>query len=250
MKFDFFFSSWSASATRSFLPYYYYSLLIISFVVIIAVRSPAVMTTRRFSSDESIYKSNRTRHDGSITNRRRNGSYNIVEKEYDDHKVIYHIPIEYGDDYDISQLEDISIDDEFSQRNSPKLTRRRIIQQYEDVEYDDEREYVEEIPVYTPRRRVYYSPRRRRDPPIIRKVYRTRSPIETVEYIYEDDSSDFYDYRPQPVEQVEYVIEERLPPTKQIVRLELRTHTHISARFFTSFFELFHSIIDQILFLF
>lgn len=214
--FDFFSS---ASTSRSFLPYYY-SILIISFVVIIAVRSPAVMTTRRISSDEAVYISNRTRHDGIITSRARNGSYNVVEKDFGDHKVIYHIPLEYGDDYDVSQLEDIPIDDGFSGRNSPKLTRRRIIQEYDDVDYDNDTEYVEEVPVLAPRRRVYYSPRRRRDPPIIRKVYRTRSPVETVEYIYEDDSSDFYDYRPPPppAEQVEYVIEERLP-AKQIVRV-------------------------------
>lgn len=160
----------------------------------------------------------RTRHDGVITSKTRNGSYNIVEKDFGDHRVVYHIPIEYGDDYDVSQFDDMPINDHDVRGNSsPKLTRRRIIQQYEDVDYDDY-EYVEEIPVVSPRRRrrIYYSPRPREDPPVIRKIYRPRSPAETVEYIYEDDSSDFYEYRPQPVEQVEYVIEERQP--KPIVR--------------------------------
>lgn len=159
----------------------------------------------------------RTRHDGVLTNRTRNGSYNIVEKQFDDHKVIYHIPIEYGDDYDVSEFDHMPIDDQDYRRNpSPKLTRRRIIQQYDDVDYDDY-EYGEEAPVLTPRRRrIYYSPRSRPEPPIIRKTYRSRSPVETVEYIYDDDSSDYYEYRPQPVEKIEYVLEERQP--KQIVR--------------------------------
>jgi hypothetical protein len=195
------------------------------------------MTTNRipsdyYTSDEFIYRNNKIRtiphenyshvlsnNTGVITNKTKNGSYNIVEKDFGDYKVIYHIPIEYGDDYDISQLEDIPIVPEQQSNDSPRLVRRRIYQQYNDVDYDNDYEYVEEIPVVSPRRRVYVSPRRQEDREVVQRIYEQRPPpTQTVEYIYEDDHSDPYAHR-QENEEVEYIVRERVP--KQIVRLNI-----------------------------
>ncbi|CAF3830672.1 unnamed protein product [Rotaria sordida] len=178
------------------------------------------MPSDYYTSDEFEYRSNKN---GIITNKTRKGSYNIVEKDYGDHKIIYHIPVEYGDDYDISELEDMPTAEEEQpqqqqqQRNSPKLVRRRTIHQYADVGYDNDYEYVEEIPSVAPRQRMYISPRRQRDPQFVDRIYETQPASETVEYVYEDDYPDDYDYRPENEEQVEYVVRERVP--KQTVRL-------------------------------
>jgi hypothetical protein len=198
------------------------------------------MTTGRippeyYTSDEFSYRNNKTRiiprqnysygssnNAGVITSKTKSGTYNIIEKDFGTHRVIYHVPIEYGDDYDVSQLEDIPITEEEQPQqtiNSPRLVRRRIYQQYDDSDYNDDYEYVEEVPIVTPRRRVYISPRPQRDTQIVETIYETRSPKKTVEYIYEDDRSDVYDYRPENEEEVEYVVRERAP--KQIVRLEI-----------------------------
>jgi len=195
------------------------------------------MTTNRippeyYTSDEFSYRNNKTRiiprqnysygssnNAGVITSKTKSGTYNIIEKDFGTHRVIYHVPIEYGDDYDVSQLEDIPITEEEQPQqpiNSPRLVRRRIYQQYDDSDYNDDYEYVEEVPFVTPRRRVYISPRPQRDTQIVETIYETRSPKKTVEYIYEDDRSDVHDYRPEN-EEVEYVVRERAP--KQIVRL-------------------------------
>jgi hypothetical protein len=198
------------------------------------------MTTGRivseyYTPDEFTSKNNKTRiiprqnyshavsnNTGVITSKTRNGSYNIIEKDFGDYKVIYHVPIEYGDDYDVSQLEDIPAVEEQRQQ-TPKLVRRRIYQQYNDIDYDDDYGYIEEIPVVSPRRHVYVSSRRPRDTQVVKTIYetRSRSPTEIIEYVYEDDYEDGYDYKPDNQEQVEYVVRERVP--KQTVRL----YTHI-----------------------
>ncbi|CAF2496950.1 unnamed protein product [Rotaria sp. Silwood2] len=174
------------------------------------------MTTSRipsdyYTSDEFTYRNNKN---GVITNKTRNGSYNIVEKDYGDHKVIYHIPIEYGDDYDISELENMStVEEEQSQQkhNSPKLIRRRIIHQYSDFDNDNDYEYVEEVPTITPRNRIYVSPRRQRDTQVVKHIYQPPPASETIEYVYEDDYPDDYDYRLENEEQVEYIVRDRVP---------------------------------------
>ena len=185
------------------------------------------MTTSRLpseyrTSNEFSYENNTSRgiprenQPGFITKKTKNGSYNIVEKDFGGHKVIYHIPVEYGEDYDVSQLEDIQPTQQQQLRNSPRLVRQRIYQQYRD--YDDDYEYVEEVPVISSRRRVYASPRRQGETQVVTRVYESQSPVQTVEYIYEDDYSDAYDYNTEnDEEEVEYVVEERAP--KQIVRL-------------------------------
>jgi hypothetical protein len=209
------------------------------------------MTTSRrpfdyYETDELVYKNNTPRmipqrnysypvsnHEGVITSKTRDGTYNVVEKDFGDHKVIYHIPIEYGDDYDVSQLEDISITDEQTSRNSPKLVRRRIIEQYNDYDYDNDIEYVEEVPVLTPRRRVYDSSRRPRDVQVIERIYEPIPPVETVEYIYEDDYGDRYERRPDNHEEVEYIVQERVP--KQVVRSYRLEHFYLNSNVFFLF---------------
>jgi hypothetical protein len=208
-------------------------ILLFSFVNFINVRSPAVMTTSRkphddyYTSDQFTYRNNQTTHqnhlhddsnqDGVITRKSKNGNYNIVEKDFGDRKVIYHIPIEYGENYDISQLEDIPTGEQQRSTNSPKLVRRRIYQQYNDDDYNNDYEYVEEIPIVTPMRHVYVSPRQQRDVQVVERIYESRLPIKTVEYIYQDDHQDVYEYRPEHEQEVEYVVRERIP--KQIVTL-------------------------------
>ncbi|CAF3351790.1 unnamed protein product [Rotaria sp. Silwood1] len=179
------------------------------------------MTTSRipsdyYASDEFTYKNNTH---GVITNKTRKGSYNIVEKDYGDHKVIYHIPIEYGDDYDISELENMpTVAQEQppppppqQQRSSPKLIRRRIIHQYRDFDNDNDYDYVEEMPMVPPREHVYFSPRRQRDIQVVDRTYQAHPAPETIEYVYEDDYSDDLDYIPENEEPVEYVVRERVP---------------------------------------
>lgn len=192
------------------------------------------MTTRQtppdyYPSEEYAYEKNSHRrisprknpshtvsHNGGvITSKRRDGTYNVVEKDFGEHKVIYHIPIEYGEDFDVSQLEDIPIHDEETNNSSP-LVRRRVIQEYDDR---NDYEYVEEVPIArSPRRHVYLPPKRQSETEIVERVYQRQSPRKTVEYVYEDDRSDRYEYRSDDDEEeiVEYVVRE--PKPKQIVR--------------------------------
>jgi hypothetical protein len=200
------------------------------------------MTTSRlppnyYTSDEFTYGNNTNRfipHEndshvspnnrGVITQTKNDGSYNIIEKDFGDHKVIYHIPVEYGDNFDISALEDIPPVDEQQQQpqprqqqlnNSPRLVRRRIIQQYNDFDATDDYEYVEEIPAP---RRVYDSSRRSNDASNrTRVVYELQPPPppvpQTIEYVYDDDNTYFLDTRPQIEEEVEYLVREPEPRT-------------------------------------
>ncbi|CAF3326715.1 unnamed protein product [Rotaria socialis] len=183
------------------------------------------MTTSRipsdyYASDEFTPANNRH---GVVTNKTRKGSYNLVEKDYGDHKVIYHVPVEYGDDYDISQLEDmptVAEEDEEQrpqqlQSNAPKLIHRRIYHQYGDLDDndndDDDDEYVEEQVIVRPRRRTYASPRRQRNIRIVDRIYEAQQPTEKIEYIIDNDYSDNYDNRPESQEEVEYVVRQRVP---------------------------------------
>lgn len=216
--------------------------MIVSFVVIIGVRSPAVMTTSRMPSDYYIIdeyapknnaqqflpKSNYsqdipTARHGVVTNKTRKGSYNVVEKDYGDHKVIYHIPVEYGDNYDVSKLEDVpAVEEEAKpQQTSSKLVRRRIYHQYKNVNNDDNYEQVEEVPILTSRRHVYAPQTHPRDKQVVTRVYETQPVTETVEYVYDDDYSDIDDYRPDDEEEIEYVVRERVQ--EPIVRLNNQT---------------------------
>jgi hypothetical protein len=205
--------------------------LIISFVVIILLRSLAVMTTSRlppnyYTSDEFTYENNNNNTTrfvpqenyshiiensrGVITSKTRDGTYNVVEKDFGDHKVIYHVPIEYGDDYDISILDDIPSDDQLKRlvQDSPRLVRRRIIEPYNDFDDTDDYEYVEEI---TAPRRVFVSPRRSRDTQVVTRVYESEPPTQTVQHVYEDNYADDHDYRIQTEEEVEYIVRDRTP---------------------------------------
>jgi hypothetical protein len=104
------------------------------------------------------------------------GTYNVIEKDFGDHKVIYHVPFEYGDNFDISQLEDIPpVNQQPQSYNQPILVQRRIIQHYNDFDDTDRYEYVEEIPAS--KRRVYVSAHRPGSPEIVTKrVYETEPP--------------------------------------------------------------------------
>ena len=230
---------------------------IISFLVLIAIRSPDVMTTSRilpeyYTSDEFAYDDNAERDvqqntypndvsnhiNGVITNKTRSGSYNIVEKDYDDHKVIYHIPIEYGDDYDLSELENMpTVEEEEEEQQqrlySPKLVRRRIYRLYpNDDDVNDDYEYVEEVPITAPIRRVYVSPRQPRTTKVVEQIYEPQPVTETVEYIYDND----YDPRRENEEEVEYVVRERAP--NQTVRLNDNIHSVIMSTIFWKFYDL------------
>lgn len=182
------------------------------------------MPSDYYASDQFTHTSNKN---GIITDKIRKGSYNIVEKDYGDHKIIYHIPIEYGDDYDISQLEDMPAigeeDDEEQQQprrhNEPKLIHRRVYHQYEDFDHDND-DYVEEVAIVKPRRRVFVSPRRHGKTQVVDRIYEASPTREKVEYVIEDDYLDDSDNIPEN-EEVEYVVRRRVP--KQKVRINLYT---------------------------
>ena len=183
-----------------------------------------------------------TNQPGVVIKKSRSGSYNVIEKDYGDHKRIYHVPIEYGENYDLSQLDEPAalpppVFEEKSQKNSPRLIRRRIYQEYEDDDDDDEDDdygYVEEVPMVSSRR-VHVTPRRlNKETEIIERVYEPNPPARTVEYIYEDDRSNIYEYQPERQEKVEYVVRE--PAPKPVVRLPRSSFTsrHSSSSFSTS----------------
>jgi hypothetical protein len=98
--------------------------------------------------------------DGSITNRTKDGLYNIVEKEYDDRKVFYYVPAAYGNDYDLSQLEEELFPEQQPKQDPPVDVR----QQYHQP--SDSRGY--EYSPTPPRRDMHFSPRR---PVVIKRIY-------------------------------------------------------------------------------
>ncbi|UJR24850.1 hypothetical protein I4U23_006219 [Adineta vaga] len=133
----------------------------------------------------------------------KNGTYNIVSKDYGDHKVNYYIPKEYGDEYGISQLEDMSIVNDQPLRNPSGLVQRRMYPSYDEYDQDNAFEYVEDVPMMTPRTVVNISQGRHPGSQVITEVYEpSLVPTETVEYVYET--------QPPPIieEQIEYVVEE------------------------------------------
>ena len=141
-----------------------------------------MMTTNSFASD---YHQNRNRHNrwkdlssvvsdntGRTTHRTRNGPYNIIEKDFGDHKVLYYVPSSYGSDYDLSQL-----DEKQPRYYSPTRVRRR--RYYRSVDNDDDDS------ILSSRRDMYLSPRR---PPVIQRIYYDRTPrSRIVDYIYAHD---------------------------------------------------------------
>jgi hypothetical protein len=149
-----------------------------------------MMTTNRIRPDYYYYNpsdENNPNNSGTITNRTTNGQYTITEKDFGDHKLFYYVPSTYDNDYDISQLDETP---------PPIIVKRKYYQQYDDDYYN------EALPMITPRRYVYASPRR---PQVVRKIYYEPPPKQTVEYIYEDD------YRPKNENIIEYIVRDRVP---------------------------------------
>lgn len=174
-------------------------------------------TNRDVPRDNYAY--NNPHEQGVITKKTRSGSYNVIEKDFGDHKRIYHVPIEYGDNYDLSQLDEPTVVEE-TRKPSPRLVRRRIYHQYDDYPEPVDYEYVEVPPAVPPpvtTRTVYVSPRRAsRDTEVVEEIIETVPANRKVHYIYEDDNANAYEYRPVDDEVVEYVIRE--PAPKTIVR--------------------------------
>lgn len=185
---------------------------------VIADYLPPPNANQRVYATRDIYADPHQR--GVITKKSRSGSYNVIEKDFGDHKRIYHIPIEYGDNYDLSLLDEPTVVEE-TRRTSPQLVRRRIYHQYAPTPEPVEVEYVE-VPSPPPppppvnSRRVYVSPRR--EPEVIEEVIETVPVTRKVRYVYEDDYANSYDYRPVDEQVVEYVVRE--PAPKTIVRVQ------------------------------
>jgi hypothetical protein len=141
-----------------------------------------------------------------ITNRSKYGPYNIIEKDFGDHKVFDYIPSSYKYDYDLSQLDEQPFHHEQQNYYSPVVSKRQYYQSY-----DNDEDYIEELPIISPRRNMYVSPRR---PEVIKRIYyEALSPPppspKIIEYIYEDD------YRPKNEEIIEYIVRDR--PRKERV---------------------------------
>jgi hypothetical protein len=122
------------------------------------------MTTNNYIPD---YNYDRRRDDthstprqtGSIPNRTKNGLYNIIEKDYNQHKVLYYIPSAYGNDYNISELEEELFHPEQPKYDTPVGVR----QQYHQPSNNRNNDYSP-----SPRRDMRASPRR---PVIIKRIY-------------------------------------------------------------------------------
>jgi len=145
---------------------------------------------------------------GKITNRTKNGPYNITEKDFGDHKVVYYIPSSYEDNYDLSQLDEEPFYREPQKHYSPTVVRRRYHHLYNNNDDDND---VEQLPMISPRGHMYITPRR---PQVIKRIYYqppspSPPPSETIQYIYEDD------YRPKNEEIVEYIVRDR-PPRQRV----------------------------------
>ena len=119
---------------------------------------------------------------GVITHRSRMGQYNVIEKNFGDHKQFYYIPSTYDSNYDIAQLDDTSSheEEEEQQQHYPStVIRRRNYQQYDD-----------ELPRIPSRRYDYVTPRRTQ---IIRRIY-YEPPPQTADYIYRSRNEDIIKY--------------------------------------------------------
>ncbi|CAF1279729.1 unnamed protein product [Adineta steineri] len=171
-----------------------------------------------YAQEESIYGNEYSRsmpHDGylemppnesdGVVGTSRNGSYNIVSKDFGDHKVNYYVPREYGDEYDINQLEDMSIADEQPFRNQSGVVSQRMQQQYDNYDQADGFDYIEEAPEEepeeTPRPIMSVPPRRYGERDVIPEMY--EPPLHPTEYMYEQPPPVEYVYaQPPPVEYI------------------------------------------------
>ena len=137
---------------------------------------------------------------GSITNRSKTGPYNVTEKDFGDHKVLYFIPSTYEDDYDLSQLDEKPFYQEQRTYSPRPVVRRRYYQSSD----DEDEQYMEELPSISPRRYRYIPSDR---PQVIKRIYYEPSPPATqiTDYIFEED------YRPKNEEVIEYIVQSRAP---------------------------------------
>ncbi|CAF0971477.1 unnamed protein product [Rotaria sp. Silwood1] len=140
----------------------------------------------------------------TISKRRKKRQYNIVEKDFGDHKAYYYVPVDYGNNYDLSQLDEVPTDKEQKRSYSPILVRRKNFETYDD-------NHIEKLPIISPRQHNYVSPRRAH---IIERIYYEPSQSQTSKYIHE------HDYIPQNEEINEYVVRDHVP--KQ--RLKVESH--------------------------
>ena len=132
---------------------------------------------------------------GPNTNRTQNGLYNVTEKEVNGHKLLYYVPTAYGNNYDLSQLDE-GLNDEEQPKYSPSTDVRRLVDIHNNTP--------------TPRRDKYVPPRR---PKVIKRTYFDPSPPpppppptrQKIVYIYEKA------YIPQNKDIVDYVIRDRVP---------------------------------------
>ncbi|CAF0802667.1 unnamed protein product [Didymodactylos carnosus] len=132
------------------------------------------------------------------------GDYRIVEKEYADRKVIYHIPIEYGDEYDLNDDDDETTFEQsggsflqpqptrvHKQHQTQLRTKRQTYNNYADV---DQNHYYEDDDPYDTYELIQYGSRSGPRRQIIKK-----------NIVVEEDNG--YDDN-----QIEYVVEERSRP--------------------------------------
>ena len=132
----------------------------------------------------------------SIPNRTKNGLYNITEKEVNGQKLLYYVPTAYGNDYDLSQLDEGLHDEEQQSKYSPLTDIRRS---------SDTHDYTA-----TRRRDKHFSPKR---PKVIKRTYFDLTPPpppppptrQKIVYIYEKA------YIPKNKDIVEYVTRDRAP---------------------------------------
>jgi hypothetical protein len=145
------------------------------------------MSTYRVEPDDDDYYS--YTQNETVNRTKQNGQYTIIEKDFGDHKLFYYIPEEYGNNYDISQLDEIPTNEEEHKYYSPRSVRRK---------YD----YIDKLPLISPRRYTHVSPRRAQ---VIRRIYYEPPPPQKVEYVYEEDD------RPEDEEIIEYILGDRRP---------------------------------------
>ncbi|CAF2457088.1 unnamed protein product [Rotaria sp. Silwood2] len=154
------------------------------------------------SNDISNEHGNRLKNHSQVTsNRRKKRRYNIIEKDRGDHKTYYYVPVEYGENYDISQLDEIPVYEEKKRNYSPILVRRTNLESYDD-------NHIEKLPIISPRQHNYVSPRRAH---VIERIYYEPSQSQTSEHVLEND------HRPQNEETNEYVLQDRVPKQRYIV---------------------------------
>ena len=144
---------------------------------------------------QKYYSSIISHKPNSISNRGKYGKYTINQKDFGDHKLFYYIPVEYGNNYDLSQLDEMPINERKTQMHLSSLVRRKYYRIYDN-------NYIEKIPIISPRGHARISPGRAS---IIRRLhYRLVAP-NTSKYVYE------HDYRPKNEEITECTVQDHLP---------------------------------------